>query len=62
MNPQLVTLPLEVLNGLLGIANASTLPHSQVAPIIQAVQQQARLVEPEKPAEPAPAATMPVQG
>lgn len=60
--PQQVTLPLEVLNGLIGIVNASTLPFSQVNPVLQAVQQKARLVEPEKPAEPTPGATMPVQG
>ena len=49
MNPQLVTLPLEALNGLLAIANASTLPHSQVAPILAQVHQTAKLVEPPAP-------------
>jgi hypothetical protein len=62
MNPQQVTLPLEIVNALIGIANQSHLPTFQVNPVIQAAQQQARLVEPEKPAAPAPAATMPVQG
>lgn len=53
MNPQLVTLPLEALNGLLAIANASTLPHSQVAPILAQVNQNTKLVEP-PPASAAP--------